>query len=740
VIVIAPRRPLRLRPAQLWLRWWRRALATTALAVAGVTVLLAVPFTRGFTSTVVSRTVETLLAPLAPGTARFEALPTTTRVLAADGSMLAQLNGTQRRDLIRLQQLPPQVPHAVLAAEDAHFYSHSGIDPVAVMRALLRDARGDHVQGGSTITQQLAKLNYTGSQHTVLRKLREVLYASELERGHGKDELLERYLNQVYFGEGAYGITAAAHTFFGVEPEQLSPAQAATLAGKIRAPERLDPRADPAAVVVRRDQVLRLMRRHGWLTAQQLGQATAARLDLAPEQPAPPTVAPHFVELVKREAAGLDALGSTPKERSSQLNTGGYTLETTLDRGAFDASTEAVKALLGGPGDPTTAVVSVQPGDGAIRDLFGGLDFRRNAFDVASQGRRQPGSAFKPFTYLAMLRQGVDPRSVLPAPRHIAVPCKGAPYSVTNFRDEVFPAGQASIDEALAHSINTVFAQIVAKVGPENTVKAAESLGIPHGIRPVCAVALGGLDKGVSPLAMAAAYATFAAKGNYAEPYSIARIRDRDGHVIYSHEPQTQQTMDPKEAGVVTNALTGVVDHGTGTAAAMGRPMAGKTGTTENFGDAWFVGFVPQLATAVWVGHPEGNVPLTGVHGIDVAGGTYPAQIFSRMMRRAMANRPAEALFVLSPNELSLRPFSQVFASSPTVSFPVGNTFSTQTPPSTSTPAGPGGAPRTTTTEASPPSSEPPSSQPASPTTTTTPAPSTTTPTTRPPPNTTTTR
>jgi penicillin-binding protein 1A len=331
---------------------------------------------------------------------------------------------------------------------------------------------------------------------------------------------------------------------------------------------------------------------------------------------------------------------------------------------------------------------------------------------------------------------------VLPAPRHIAVPCKGAQYSVTNFRDEVFPAGQASIDEALAHSINTVFAQIVAKVGPENTVKAAESVGIPHGIRPVCAVALGGLDKGVSPLAMAAAYATFAAKGNYAEPYSIARIRDRDGHVIYSHEPQTQQTMDPKEAGVITNALMGVVDHGTGTAAAMGRQMAGKTGTTENFGDAWFVGFVPQLATAVWVGHPEGNVPLTGVHGIDVAGGTFPAQIFSRMMRKAMATTPAAPLFVVSPNELSLRPFSQVFASSPTVNLPVGNNLSTPTSPLTSTTAGPGGAHQAgpTTTEASPPSSEPPSTQPASPSTTTTPAPSTTTATTRPPPNTTTTR
>ncbi|HMC42066.1 MAG TPA: transglycosylase domain-containing protein, partial [Acidimicrobiales bacterium] len=432
-------------------------MSTWSLVVLGV--LLALPLTRAGTAGIVSRAVATLLSPLAPGTAGFEALPATTRVLAADGSTLAELNGTQRRDLIHLRQLPAHVPHAVLAAEDANFYRHSAIDPAALIRAIVRDVQGDRVQGGSTITQQLAKLNYTGSRHTLLRKLREVLYASELERDHTKDQLLERYLNQVYFGEGAYGVTAAARTFFGVEPEQLSPAQAATLAGKIRAPERLDPGTDPAAVLTRRDQVLALMHRHSWLTRPQLDEARAAKLGLAGQKPAPPAVAPHFIELVKREAAQLDALGNTPKERASQLNTGGYTIETTLDRNAFDASTEAVKAYLGGIKDPATALVSVQPGDGAIRSLFGGLDFHRNAFDVASQGRRQPGSAFKPFTYLAMLRAGVDPRSVLPAPPHISVPCKGAQYSVTNFRDEVFPAGQATIDDALAHSINTVFAQ-----------------------------------------------------------------------------------------------------------------------------------------------------------------------------------------------------------------------------------------------------------------------------------------
>ncbi|HEX9970287.1 MAG TPA: transglycosylase domain-containing protein, partial [Acidimicrobiales bacterium] len=292
-----------------------------------------------------SKIILAVTAPLAPSIGNFEDLAQGTKVLAADGSVLAELDGAQRREPVELDALPAHVPKAVLAAEDADFYSHGGVDPSAVMRALVRNAQG-RVQGGSTITQQLAKINYTNSERTWLRKLREVQYAVRLEKKYSKDTLLERYLNQVYFGDGAYGIAAASQTFFGVPPEQLTPAQAATLAGKIKSPEGLDPHENPSAVLNRRATVLNAMKRHGWLDQAGHDQAIAEPLSVAPQLPetAKAARAPHFVEYVKREAAGIDALGGSPESRGKQLFTGGYTIETTLDPAAFDTAVATVQA------------------------------------------------------------------------------------------------------------------------------------------------------------------------------------------------------------------------------------------------------------------------------------------------------------------------------------------------------------------------------------------------------------
>lgn len=612
-----------------------------------------IPPLRQRAAAALSRAVLVVLSPFAPDTRGFQALPATTRLVAADGSALADLNGTQRREPVALASLPPQVAHAVLAAEDANFYHDAGIDPTGIVRAAINDVRGKKVQGGSTIDQQLAKLNYTGGRRSVFRKLAEVLYVAKLEHKYSKNELLERYLNQVYFGDGAYGISAAAQTYFGVPPEQLTAAQAATVAGKIRAPERLDPRSHPHEVTVRRDEVLRSMHKRHWLTKADLKAALATPVSVIPAVPAAPSIAPHFVQYVEREAAGLDVLGATPEARASQLFTGGYTIETTIDPKVYNAASAAVKNHLGAPGDPAAAVVSIQPGDGAIRSLFGGLNFDQHQFDPASQGLRQPGSSWKVFDYLAMLGDGVDPRSILPAPQQTTVNCAGQPpYQVHNFEGEA--PGWATVDDALAQSVNTVFAELVAKVGPDNVMRAAESAGIPPRNLANCAVALGGLSKGVSPLEMAAAYATFAAKGIYAQPYSITTIKDRHGNVIYTHAVKTRPAFDSREVGVLTSALTGVVNHGTGVAANIGRPVAGKTGTTENYGDAWFVGYVPQLATAAWVGYVNGVHPMTNVHGIAVAGGTYPAQIFADTMKAALDGVPPAALFTATPDQLSL--------------------------------------------------------------------------------------
>ena len=635
-----------------------------------------VPPLRRAVANVTSRAILVVASPFAPDIEGFENLPDASRVLARDGAEVGLL-GIEQRNPVRLDQLPPHVTQAVLAAEDADFYSHSGVDPSAVFRAMLNNARGQN-QGGSTITQQLAKLNYVGSNRTFLRKFKEVLYASKLESKYSKDQLLERYLNQVYFGEGAYGIALASQAFFDVPPERLNPAQAAMLAGKIRSPNGLDPYKDPATVQSRRDQVLRNMSRRGWLGGAELESALASPLGLAPRGAAgggvgSATKAPDFVNFVGREAAGIDALGSTDDARRTQAFTGGYTIETTVDLKATDAAVASTKAVLGAPDDPTTAIVSVQPGDGAIRVLFGGLDPDLE-FDPASQGRRQPGSSFKPYVYLAMLKEGIDPRSKFDSASPQTLRCANAPWTVNNFEGE--GRGMIDVDEAMTRSVNVVFAQLMARIGPGDVRDVAVKAGINRDrlTPPECAMALGGLREGVTPLEQASGFATFAAKGMAAEPYSIVRIKDRRGRVVYERKPKTNQAIRDKEVGVLNAALKRVVEGGTGTAAAIGRPLAGKTGTSENYGNAWFVGYTPQLATAVWVGRPEGDVPMRNVRGINVTGGSFPARIFSQYMRAAMAGLPVQELYTASVDELNLK------STDPTVtSLPPPPTFDTTT-------------------------------------------------------------
>lgn len=667
---------------------WDRVKTWPWLAIGGglfaclVLIAVVAPLRR-VVANVTSRVILVVASPLAPGIQGFEDLPDASKVVARDGADVGLL-GTEQRDPVRLGQLPPHVVRAVLAAEDADFYSHSGVDPSAVFRAMVNSARGQ-TQGGSTITQQLAKLNYVGSNQTFLRKFKEVLYASKLENKYSKDQLLERYINQVYFGDGSYGIALASQTFFGVPPEKLTPAQAAMLAGKIRSPSGLDPYKDPATVQSRRNQVLRIMAKHHWLAGAELESSLSSPLGVAPRQSTgrgagSASKAPDFVAFVGREAAKIDALGSTEDARRKQAFTGGYTIETTVDLKATDAAVESVKALLGAADDPTTAIASVEPGNGAIRVLFGGLDPNLE-FDPASQGRRQPGSSFKPYVYLAMLKAGIDPRTQFDSSSPQNLRCNGAPWTVNNFEGE--GRGMIDVDEALTRSVNVVFAQVMTKVGPGAVRDVATKAGIPAEALtpPECAMALGGLRNGVSPLEQASGFATFAAKGVAAEPYAIVRIKDRRGNVVYERKPKTTQAFRDKEAGVVNAALKRVVEGGTGTAAAIGRPVAGKTGTSENFGNAWFVGYTPQLSTAVWVGRPEGDTPMRGVHGINVTGGSFPARIFSRYMKAALAGVPATDLYTASVDELGLKSTVSTAPAPPPSPAPSIETTTTSTTP-----------------------------------------------------------
>jgi penicillin-binding protein 1A len=649
-----------------WLRR-RSRRRTVVLALLGALFIVAlIPPLRRAASVGLSRVILFVASPLAPSTKGFDTFPAGTQVLAADGSPLGTIE-SEHREPVQLKDLPPIVPEAVLAAEDEHFYEHSGVEPASVFRAAIHTVTGRGTQGGSTITQQLAKLNYTNGQRTLLRKLKEVLYASKLEQRYSKNQLLERYLNQVYFGDGAYGIDAAARRTFGVPANQLDAVQAATLAGRIRAPGKpLDPRAHPDAARTRRNQVLANMARNKWLAKSDLSGDEAAPLGVIPIPPSSQAggVDPYFVNLVAREAGGLAELGDSPETRASALANQGLTIESTLDPKALAAATKSVQAQLGKPGDPSTSIASVQPGDGAIRLLFGGLD-PNVQFDVASQGHRQPGSSFKPFVYLAALDQGIDPRTTFDSGSPKTLQFEGSSYPVTNA--EPGPGGPITVDQATVESVNVVYAQLVLQVGPQKVADLLKRFGFSEKFEALPSIALGGVRTGVSPLEQAAAYAAFAAKGAYATPYSIVRIKDRNGKVIYSHGPTaTTKAVDATKAGVLNATLERVVGEGTGKGAAIGRPVAGKTGTTTNFVDAWFVGYTPQLATAVWVGDPDKSTPMTAVHGKSVFGGTFPATIFADTMKAALSGQPPLPLFTANPDQLNLRPTTTVAPSTVT--------------------------------------------------------------------------
>jgi penicillin-binding protein 1A len=635
-------------------RRWRRKAAVVILG--GLAVTAVVPPLRSAAAMGASRMILLAASPLTPYVPPLTDLPGTSRILATDGSLLAEVGGSEARLPVQLAALPDHVRYATLAAEDTRFYEHSGVDPEGVFRAVLSTVRG-RLQGGSTITQQVAKINYTDGERTVARKLREVLYAARLEEDHTKDQLLERYLNQVYFGDGAYGIDAAAQSFFGIGATALTPAQAALLTGKLRAPEIYDPRERPDRVRARRDQVLHTMADEGWLTGHALEAALAEPVELAPRRPPAVLRAPHFVEYVKREAATLAELGPTPGVRSARVFAAGMTVKTTLDPALYDATAAAVGAELGRPGDPNAAAASVAPGDGAIRSLFGGLDFLATQYDPASRGGRQPGSAFKPFVYLAALRAGIDPRSVVDSTSGRTVSCYGdKPVQNYGAKPDDPPAAPllVDVDQAMVRSFNVAFAEIGCQVGVDAVLEAAADAGVPAGATKAHpAVFLGGLDHGVSPLTMAAAYATFASGGIYAEPYAITEIRDAGGDLVYQRHPATERAFWEAEAGVLNAVLSRVVTEGTGRAAAIGRPLAGKTGTTQGNGDAWFAGYVPQLSTAVWVGY-EPRRPMPELRGSSVTGGTYPARIFAALMRRSLRGTPPKPLPVASPDDIEV--------------------------------------------------------------------------------------
>ncbi len=564
-----------------------------------------------------------------------------TYVYAANGyTVLSILRGEQARILVPSESISPWMKHAIVAAEDKRFYEHRGIDLRGMGRALYADiSNRGAVQGGSTITQQFVKNAYLTSQKSIGRKLFEAALAWQLEQKWTKDRILTAYLNTVYFGNGAYGVEQASRIYFHHKAKLLNPAESALLAAIPEDPSAWDPVAHPQAARDRRDLVLRLLLAQGYLTQSQFDKWHAYPMPNPKDVSLPSTqgvAAPYFANYVKEQL--VDHYGP------ARTFGGGLKVTTTLNVGLQQMARDAIASVLPQNGSgPTAAVVVLDAQNGSVLAMVGGENYHHNQFNLATQGERQPGSSFKPFVLATALRQNIAPSSVLnSAP--VTINADGRLWKVNNYEGEYL--GRINLTQAIAYSDNSVFSQLTALVGPRSVRDTARALGITTKLNGYFAIGLGA--EPATPLEMARAYASFADGGFRVDgsifgdqPRAISKIQDSKGHVT-ANDVVAKTVLSPTQAETINQLLQGVVQFGTGKAAQLpNRQVAGKTGTTENYGDAWFVGYTPQYVAAVWVGYPDKLIPMTTeFHGKPVAGGTYPALIWKAFMQKALAKLP----------------------------------------------------------------------------------------------------
>ena len=570
------------------------------------------------------------------------------QVLAADGSVLATLHGEEDRVPVPLARVPKVLRDAVVAAEDARFPDHGGVDLRATLRALWRNLRaGEAEQGGSTITQQLAKNLVTGAEPTVGRKLREAWTAVRIEASLSKDQILERYLNTVYFGGGAYGVQSASRRWFSKDVDDLGLAEAALLAGLIRAPSALDPVRHPDRAEAARARVLDRMVSEGLLSSGSADRVRAMPLGVTEEPPdwEAPWFVDHVLHLLQHDRAFAE-LGPDADARLDRLFRRGLRVETTLDPVWQRAAERAVGQVVHEPADPYAALVAVEPESGALRALVGGRRYGDpldpvSRFNLATRAKRQAGSAFKPLVLAAALAQGHSLDDRFPAGRSVTLSLPGTanPWVVSNYDQREY--AELDLRTATRLSVNTVYARLTMEVGPEAVAELAERAGVEPEVSPYASIGLG--TEEVSPLEMAAVQATFASGGLRRPVTAVRKVTDASGEVLFSaREAEAERVLPRGVAALLTEALQGVVTGGTGQAAAIDRPLAGKTGTTQEWRDAWFTGYTPDLAAAIWVGFPQAPESMTPPRTRErVEGGGWPAEIFSQFASGALAGVPA---------------------------------------------------------------------------------------------------
>lgn len=552
------------------------------------------------------------------------------QVFDSQGKLITTLHSDQNRLPIDINKVPKNLQNAFIAAEDNRFYDHIGVDPIGILRAVVTNLTNRGIaQGGSTITQQLAKNAFLSQDQTLKRKIQEAILALELERKYSKKEILEMYMNQIYFGRGAYGIQTAAHTYFGKDVGDLTLAECAMIAGLPKSPNYYSSSVNEATA--RKNVVVGQMEKYGYITPSQAEEAKKASLDIKQKSTSNTTnETAYFIDYVTQEIA--------QKYGDDALYKDGLKIYTTLDTDKQHAAVQAMRHLPEthtddqGLTQPQGAIISIDPKTGHILAMVGGRG--QDSFNRASMAVRQPGSAFKPFVYMTAMEHDMTPDTIMEDKK---VEYGGwSPHNADNSYQ-----GRMPLWKALALSVNTVAVQLADKVGPSNVIANAKKLGITTLVEDgspnddnLASAALGGLTKGVTPLEMAAAYGAFANKGVYIKPTAIIKILDRNGNVLEDNSSDVQKTqvMSEKTAYEMTSMLEGVITRGTGTAASIGRPAAGKTGTTDDNHDAWFIGYTPDIVTAVWVGDDTGSQSLGEIYG-----GTVPAQIWHDYMASAVS-------------------------------------------------------------------------------------------------------
>ena len=648
------------------------------------------------------------------------------RVFDAAGVEIGQFTEFEQNRPVNPEDIPDHLKKAVVAAEDKNFYRHGGVDFAATLRALLADLRGQEiVQGGSTITQQYVKAAYTGGERTIARKVREGILARQLTRKADKEEILFKYLSTIYLGEGAYGVGAAAETYFRKPVSELSLSESALLAGLIPAPSRLEPRGNQGAAEAKRRFVLDRMLELGFISDEEHAKASEERVWLAANgvlnnrpitvvHPSRPqfTKYPYFVDYVRRYLE--DKLGRDAVYR------GGLEIRTTIDPKLQDAAERATAEGLKGV-DPAIemALASVDPQTGFVRALVGGRDFSaadgqvnlalgkcafpapevkdkvdvpatcwdESAVRVEGGGSgRQPGSSWKPFVLAAAFAKGISDTKVYSAPSQYRIPgCTGDRGCVIE-NYEGGGGGRVTLRKATHNSYNTVYAQVIREVGVPEVAEMAKKLGItsawvanPEVHGP--SYALGAQE--VSPLDMASAFGVFGNGGMRVDPTPVEWVKDPEGEFVEDNrKPKARRVVAQIIADNVTDVLKGVITEGTGTRADIGRPAAGKTGTAQEWRDAWFTGYTPTLSTSVWIGNKKRPTPLRNVKGVErVTGGSIPAETWKLFMSEALADVPPTDFNAPQPLESTSTTASTVFVPTVPTTFvyeePTSTTFDT---------------------------------------------------------------